>query len=88
MSELVSGFWPAQPEPGSVGDQLIKKGEAREEARREVRGEKKASIRPIRILQSILGVAESTDEELVGKSLEGLGAMIEDLQQQVSERVK
>lgn len=29
MSELVSEFWPVQPEPGSVADQLLKKGEAR-----------------------------------------------------------
>jgi hypothetical protein len=33
MSELVSEFWSVQREPGSVADQLIKKGETRGEAR-------------------------------------------------------
>jgi hypothetical protein len=31
MNELVSEFWPVQPEPGSVADQLIKNGEAKGE---------------------------------------------------------
>jgi hypothetical protein len=39
MKELVSEFWPVQPEPGSVADQLIKKGEARGIAIGEARGE-------------------------------------------------
>jgi predicted transposase/invertase (TIGR01784 family) len=90
MSELVSEFWPVQPEPGSVADQLIKKGEARGEARGEVRGEARgktsASIKTIRILQSILGVTESSDEELAGKDLADLEAKIETLRNQIGSR--
>ena len=98
MSELVSEFWPVQPEPGSVADQLIKKGEARAEARGEARGitigetrgitigEAREKGNTIRILQSILGLAESPDEDLAGKKLEELQAMIDDLRQQVSQR--
>jgi predicted transposase/invertase (TIGR01784 family) len=82
MSELVSEFWPVQPEPGSVADQLLKKGEARGEAR----GEAKERRRTVRILQSILGEAESTDEELAGKRLEDLDAIIEALRKQIGSR--
>ena len=78
MNELVSEFWPVQPEPGSVADQLIKKGEARGEAR--------ANANTIRILQSILGIAESTDEERTGKSLSELQATIETLRKQICNR--
>jgi predicted transposase YdaD len=95
MSELVSEFWPVQPEPGSVADQLIKKGEARGEARGEAigealesgeRGEARASANTIRMLQSLLGVPESSNEELSVKSLEELQATIEKLRQQLSSR--
>ncbi|MFN7875999.1 MAG: hypothetical protein ACK5PB_11815 [Pirellula sp.] len=48
MSELVSEFWPVQPEPGSVADHFIKKGEARGEAR----GKLSASIKTVRIASS------------------------------------
>ena len=82
MSELVSEFWPVQPEPGSVADQLLKKGEARGEAR----GEAKERRRTVRILQSILGETESTDEELAGKGLEDLDAMIDALRKQIGAR--
>jgi len=91
ISDLVSEFWPVQPEPGSVADQLIKKGEARGEAlgiaRGKAEGKAEERSRTIRVLQSILGIAESTDEELAGKSLEVLGEMVEELQQQVAKRV-
>lgn len=86
MSELVSEFWPVQPEPGSVADQLLKKGEARGEERGEARGEAKERRRTVRILQSILGEAESTDEELAGKGLEDLDAMIDALRKQIGAR--
>jgi predicted transposase/invertase (TIGR01784 family) len=61
MKDLLSEFWPVQPEPGSVADQLIKKGEARgiaigeaigevrqgvkREAKREARQEAKRRVR-------------------------------------------
>ena len=78
MNELVSEFWPVQPEPGSVADQLIKKGEAR--------GIIHEKANTIRILQSILGIAESTNEELTGKSLSELQATIETLRKQIGNR--
>ncbi len=83
MSELVSEFWPVQPEPGSVADQLIKKGEARGEAR----GEISATIKTIRVLQSILGVAQSRDEEMADKDLAALEVMIEELRERISSRL-
>jgi hypothetical protein len=82
MNDLVSEFWPVQPEPGSVADQLIKKGEARGETR----GEARASVKMIRILQSILGLPESPDEDLVDKDLSELQGMIETLRVQVIAR--
>jgi hypothetical protein len=94
MNELVSEFWPVQPEPGSVADQLIKKGEARGEARGialgEARGIAVGKAREkwdtIRILQSLLGIPESSDDEFADKSLEELQAMIETLRKQISNR--
>jgi len=86
MSELVSEFWPVQPEPGSVADQLIKKGEERCEARGISLGEARASANTIRILQSLLGLPQSSNEELTGKSLEQLQAAIEELRKQISSR--
>lgn len=74
MSELATEFWPVQPEPGSVAEQLIKKGEAREKRN------------TIRILQSILHVPQSTDQELSSKKLDELQATIETLQQQIVDR--
>jgi hypothetical protein len=42
--------------------------------------------RTVRILQSILGEAESTDEELADKGLEDLDAIIEALRKQIGAR--
>jgi len=90
MSELTTEFWPVQPEPGSVADQLIKKGEARGEIRGEARGEIRGKAREkantIRILQSILSISQSNDEELSDKTLDELQASIEALQQQIVNR--
>ncbi len=86
MSELVSEFWPVQPEPGSVADQLIKKGEARGEARGITLGEAREKGNTIRILQSLLGLPESSNEELMGQSLEKLQAMFEAPRKQISNR--
>jgi hypothetical protein len=94
MKDLVSEFWPVQPEPGSVADQLIKKGEAigiaigeaRGEARGEAKGEARASAKTIRMLQSILGLPESSDEEFAGKDLSELNAMIDALRVQIVNR--
>jgi hypothetical protein len=87
MSELVSEFWPVQPEPGSVADQLIKKGEARGEERGEAQGKVSASIKTVRILQSILGVTQSSDDEMAGKDLTALDVMIDDLRERISSRL-
>ncbi|MCU0720156.1 MAG: hypothetical protein MUC83_10675 [Pirellula sp.] len=87
MSELVSEFWPVQPEPGSVADQLIKKGEARGEALGETRGKSEERRNTIRILQSILGVAQSSDEEMAGKDLAALEVMIDELRDRISSRM-
>jgi hypothetical protein len=90
MKDLVSEFWPVQPEPGSVADQLIKKGEAIGiaigEARGEAKGEARASAKTIRMLQSILGLPESSDEEFAGKDLSQLNAMIDALRVQIVNR--
>ncbi len=91
MNELVSEFWPVQPEPGSVADQLIKKGEARGEAKGEAKGEARGLAQgianTIRTLQTILGIPQSSDEQLAGKSTDELQAAIESLQQQIARRV-
>ena len=39
LDELANEFWPVQPEPGSVADQLLKKGQDRGEKIGEARGE-------------------------------------------------
>lgn len=41
----------------------------------------------IRILQSILGVTQSTDEEVTGKDLAALEVMIEELRERISSRL-
>jgi len=86
LSELATEFWPVQPEPGSVADQLIKKGEARGKALGEAIGEAREKANTIRILQSILNAPQSTDQELSDKKLDELQAMIEALQQQIFNR--
>ena len=90
INELASEFWPVKPEPGSIADQLIKKGEARGEvrgeARGEARGERSGEMRLIRTLQSILHVPLSSDDELVGKGLEELRSISESHQQQILSR--
>jgi len=84
LDEMVTEFWPVQPEPGSVADQLLIKGEARGEAR----GKAIEKGNTIRTLQSILGQPQTPDEEISGKSLDELHAVIESLQQQISGRLK
>jgi hypothetical protein len=88
MNELVSEFWPVQPEPGSVADRLIKKGEARGEARGESRGIALEKANTIRTLETILGIAQSTDEQLAGRSVTELRATIDSLQHQIAQRIK
>ena len=78
MNELFSEFWPVKPEPGSVADQLLNKG--REE------GEIKGEIKLVRTLQSILGILQSTDEQISGKNLEDLQVITESLQKQIVNR--
>jgi hypothetical protein len=84
MNDLVSEFWPVQPEPGSVADQLIKKGEARGRAQ----GRAQGTANTIRTLQTILGIPPSSDEQLSGSSPEELQASIESLQQQIARRLR
>lgn len=94
MTELTAEFWPVQPEPGSVADQLIKKGEARgKEIGKEIGkgigekiGQAREKVNTIRILQSILSAPQSSDRELSDKSLDELQATIESLQQQIMNR--
>jgi hypothetical protein len=86
LSELATEFWPVQPEPGSVADQLIKKGEAQGKVIGKAIGEAREKANTIRILQSILNAPQSTDQELGDKKLDELQATIEALQQQVFNR--
>lgn len=86
MNELVTEFWPVQPEPGSFADQLIKKGEVRGEVRGITLGEVLASIKTIRSLQLILGDSESAAETFAGKSLAELERMIETLRAMIGNR--
>ncbi len=88
MNELVTEFWPVQTEPGSVADQLLKKGEVRGEARGEARGQAKERVNTIRTLQSIVGSKQTSVEELSSQSLDELQAMIDSLQQQIASRLK
>ncbi|MEZ6087882.1 MAG: Rpn family recombination-promoting nuclease/putative transposase [Pirellulaceae bacterium] len=83
LNELVSEFWPVQPEAGSIADQLIKKGEVQGEAR----GVAQERISMIRALQAILGVPQSSDEELATTSHDELQTMIASLQQQIAQRI-
>ncbi len=82
LNEMVDEFWPVKPEPGSVADQLLKKGEAKGEAR----GKTLEKMNTVRILQSILGVPQSSDDELSGMNLEQLQTTIESMQQQILQR--
>jgi hypothetical protein len=82
VSELAAEFWPVKPEPGSVADQLIKKGEAQGIAI----GEAREKANTIRILQSILNVPQSTELELAEKTLVELQATIDSLQQRITHR--
>ena len=83
-----------QPEPGSVADQLIKKGEAKGIAIGEARGIAKGEERgkaverwnTIRMLQSILGLPESNEGELADKDLAELQVMIDSLRSQIVNR--
>ena len=90
INEMVSDFWPVQPELGSVADQLIKKGEATGrilgEATGEARGETRGEIRLIQTLQAILRVPQSSNEDFNGKTLEQLRSITEELQQQILKR--
>jgi hypothetical protein len=78
INEVVSDCWAVQPEPGSVADQLIRKGEARGE----VRGE----IRLNHTLQSILRVPQTSNDQFAGMSPEQLRSIAEELQQQILNR--
>ena len=83
LDSLVEEFWPVEPEPGSVADQLIRQGEAIGEAR----GEAKEKREMIRMLQSMLGVSPTSHADLSGKSLVELQAMIDGLREQLVNRL-
>ncbi|MEQ1828258.1 MAG: hypothetical protein ABL921_20025, partial [Pirellula sp.] len=61
-------------------------GELKGEVKGELKGELKGEIKLIRALQSILGIPQSSDDELSGKSLEELQARTESLQKQILNR--
>ena len=80
LTMTVQKIFPTQIEPGSIADQLLKKG--REEGREE--GE---LFGRIRLLQKLLGLSQSTDEELITKSSADLDAMATELQAQLRMRM-
>lgn len=84
IDELVREFWPVQPEPGSVADQLLRQGEARGE----VLGEARGLTAGIRALQEILGVPVATETQLTQRSVEELRTELESLQLQIARRQK
>jgi len=61
MNEMVTEFWPVKPEPGSVADQLLQKGRAQGEEIGEARGEVRGHAHTVRILQSVLGIPQTSD---------------------------
>jgi flagellar biosynthesis/type III secretory pathway protein FliH len=76
----VQKIFPTQIEPGSIADQLLKKG--REEGREE--GE---LFGRIRTLQSLLSLPRSTDEELRSHSQTDLESLATELQSQLRLRM-
>ena len=80
LTMTVQKIFPTQIEPGSIADQLLKKG--REEGREE--GE---LFGRIRLLQKLLGLSQSTDAELITKSSADLDAMATELQAQLRMRM-
>jgi hypothetical protein len=79
IQESIADFWPVQPEPGSVAEQLIQQGEALGEARGEARGR-------IRMLQQILGLPEITDESFAQLVPPETESLLNELQQQLRNR--
>jgi predicted transposase YdaD len=86
LTMTVQKIFPTQIEPGSIADQLLKKG--REEGREEgcEEGEIKGEIKLIQTLQAILGVPVSDVTALQGQSLEQLRTIAEDLRNKIQRR--
>lgn len=88
----MSEFWPVQPEPGSVADQLIKKGISQGVtqgiSQGISQGEAREKRNTIRTLQSILALPMSSEEELSGKQVDDRQSIIETLQHQIAARLK
>ncbi|MEQ1827569.1 MAG: hypothetical protein ABL921_16540 [Pirellula sp.] len=84
LHESIADFWPVKPEPGSVADQLIKKGENIGEARAEARGEARGKIR---LLQQILRIPEITDAEFATLDSAALESILAELQSQLRTRL-
>lgn len=78
MNDSTPEFWPVQPKPGSVAQQLIQKVEAR--------GKRSASIKTVPMPPSILEIADSSDGEMEGKGLADLEAMVETMRIQIGSR--
>lgn len=78
LTMTVQKIFPTQIEPGSIADQLLKKG--REEGREE------GEIKLIQTLQAILGVPVSDVTALQGQSLEELRTIAEDLRNKIQRR--
>ncbi|MFN7732038.1 MAG: hypothetical protein ACK5OB_09045, partial [Pirellula sp.] len=92
----VQKIFPTQIEPGSIADQLLKRGreEGREEGFEQGREEGLEQGREqgelfgrIRTLQSLLNATRSTDEELRSHSQADLEALASELQAQLRQRM-
>ena len=93
LQGIFAEFWPVKPEPGSVADQLLKKGrqEGREEGRQEglqeglQEGEIKGEIKLIRTMESILDMGPAATD-LSDKTLEELQRISKSLQERIQQR--
>lgn len=84
LTMTVQKIFPTQIEPGSIADQLLKRG--REEGLEQGREEGELFGR-IRTLQSLLNATWSTDEELRSHSQADLEALASELQAQLRQRM-
>jgi predicted transposase YdaD len=88
LSMTLQKVFPTQIEPGSIADQLLKRGrqDGRQEGRQEAMQEFEISL--IQILQECLGVPVESTSSLQSCSLDELRLKTADLRSQIQRRLK